>query len=40
MFMHWEKNESGQQGNGKRNKSCKPMKIPKLIEPEDGKDKL
>lgn len=33
-------NESGQQGNGKRNKSCKPMKIPKLIEPEDGKDKL
>ncbi|CAX44494.1 mitochondrial protein, putative [Candida dubliniensis CD36] len=33
-------NEFGQQGNGKKNKSCKPMKIPKLIEPEDGKDKL
>ncbi|KAL6453855.1 FMP25 Protein FMP25 [Candida maltosa Xu316] len=33
-------NENGQYGNGKKIKSCKPTKLPRLIEPEDGNDKL
>ncbi|KAI5960287.1 uncharacterized protein KGF55_004579 [Candida pseudojiufengensis] len=33
-------NNFGQLGNGKKIKTSKPINIPKLIEPEDGKDKL
>ncbi|KAI5953334.1 hypothetical protein KGF54_002705 [Candida jiufengensis] len=33
-------NDFGQLGNGKKIKSCKTVNIPKLLEPEDGKDKL
>ncbi|RCK56706.1 Protein FMP25, mitochondrial [Candida viswanathii] len=30
----------GQLGNGKRSKTCKPVKLPRLLEPEDKTDKL
>ena len=39
MFMHWEKMNQVNKEMGKEI-NHKPMKIPKLIEPEDGKDKL
>lgn len=33
-------NQFGQFGNGKKVKSCKPTRLPRLLEPQDGNDKL
>ncbi|KAI5949698.1 hypothetical protein CANMA_005506 [Candida margitis] len=33
-------NQFGQFGNGKRVKACKPTRLPRLLEPQDGNDKL
>ena len=33
-------NVLGQLGNGKRSKTCKPIKLPRLLEPEDNSDKV
>ncbi|EDK43438.1 hypothetical protein LELG_01616 [Lodderomyces elongisporus NRRL YB-4239] len=33
-------NDFGQHGNGKKVKNCKPTKLPRLLEPSDGTDKL
>ncbi|KAI5967070.1 hypothetical protein KGF57_000499 [Candida theae] len=33
-------NQFGQFGNGKKVKACKPTRLPRLLEPQDGNDKL
>lgn len=33
-------NQYGQFGNGKRIKACKPTRLPRLLEPQDGENKL
>ncbi|CCG22477.1 hypothetical protein CORT_0B07710 [Candida orthopsilosis Co 90-125] len=33
-------NQLGQFGNGKKIKACKPTRLPRLLEPQDGNDKL